>query len=102
MSKGKNLIGIAIGIVGLVVSPVIPYYATVFANGVGQMAYNITTGKLPQPISRPSQSLRESRFYSSMVSGLDHLAQMQETEYQTYLVTERHPLAVFPPDGSQE
>lgn len=94
-TKSKALIGL----VGLVLSPAILYYVNVVGAGVGQMAENITTGRLPAPIPRPPKLLRESKIYGPLVRPGDVVAQGQEREYESYQKTGKHPMAMFPLAG---
>ena len=88
-----------IGTVGLILSPAILYYVKVVGVVGSQIAENITTGRLPAPIPRPSRLLRESKIYGPLVRQGDVVAQGQEREYQSYLKTGKHPVAIFPPIG---
>lgn len=93
----KNL-GLKIGVIGIfgLLSPVIVYHGYLLIEGISGMMVNITTGTLPRPPARPPKFLRDNILYGPLVKGVDKRIVGMEKEFEEYLKTGKHPLAVFP------
>ena len=102
MSILKKLAVIA-GVVAVI--PPLLYELYLFGEAGSEMMFNATTGMLPPPPKHlPPEFLKQYPVYGFAARHREKQILGMRREFQEYLETGKHPLAVFPPpaDWRQE